>query len=260
MLFIMTDNNNKGGTTSKWAKYGRTYRSFQDQSDLMLESRKAVDGGSKPVTHAGPGESMHNYKYAVDLGVIEWKDKNGNIFSKDERSADYFLEKMENDPNNYYQTIFEKVWKRRTKVGVEDVYMYESMELIHMQAFPANRSVSKEFLTVLNKAAEKVSGWKYKRDETGPRYYKNKIKENIYKCNFGEENQFYTIGSSYQMWNSESEGIEVFPNQVGISDDNLSERIQRATDAKRQELAVLYPNIKKDMLEAEKLTVKHTIT
>lgn len=134
-------------------------------------------------TKAGPGESYHNYGFAVDLGVLNWVDEDGNSYD------DFWLGKM--DKISKYKGFSKKIWEKRNSFCKSGIYSL-SWETIHLQGVKADASGRSALVKVLNKVAEN-DGWKY-RKSTAKKY----------ECTFSAENQWKNIGTSKQMWKEQA--------------------------------------------------------
>jgi hypothetical protein len=141
-------------------------------------------GGQKGVkSDANPGESVHQYGYAVDLGFkyLRWVDQQGV-----NRSADFWLNGM---PNR----VAKQLWAARNKIALVaplSLYLSKFPEDIHLQAFDDDKLDSAGSL----------------RDHlaaVGPRKMKWRIEymtPTDYFCDLGLGGDLYYVGSSKDIW------------------------------------------------------------
>ncbi len=157
------------GVTSK-PKSG--YRTFEDQYNI-----------DPTKTKAGPGESMHNYAVAVDLGVLEWADDTGKTYS------DFWLGTM--DKISKYKGFSSAIWKKRNSFGNGKVHDL-SFEIIHLQGVVSDYSGKAVLVKAMNQAAQELgdTNWTYKSVSGG------------YQCTLGDRAAWHSIGNSKQMWSS----------------------------------------------------------
>ena len=147
------------------------YRTFQTQNDI-----------DPTKTKAGPGESFHNYGLAVDLGVLNWVDDEGQSYN------DFWLGKM--NAIEKYKGFSAKIWQKRNSFCGSNVHSL-SFETIHLQGVPKDKSGRSALVECLNKAAANLndSSWKYK-----------KASNKKYECNLGTANTWKNVGTAKQMW------------------------------------------------------------
>lgn len=167
---VITKMHGIGFSFGSWPNAKAGYRTFQQQYDIDPSK-----------TNAGPGESFHNYGLAVDLGSINWVDKNG-----ESHDYDFWLGKMK--PSSFASAV----WKKRNEFAPSNLHTL-SFEIIHFQGVPANTSGRASLIKCLNTVTgESVDHkkWKY---TTGS--------GNTYKCTLGTESNWTNIGTAKQMWN-----------------------------------------------------------
>jgi len=184
-------------------KYSAGYRSFQQQYKLKTKKTK------KFITNAGPGESFHNYGLAVDLGVINWVDKNGKSYN-----TDFWLGSMDKAPG--YTGFSSKIWKKRNSFGLNKVYSLKK-EIIHLQSVPAKTSARSGLAKCLNKAA---TGTKFS-------YQRGPNKSSTYQCKVSEKAKWVNIGTAVELWESKVKNVTSSEKKTVITHMKKAESIAK---------------------------------
>jgi hypothetical protein len=147
------------------------YRTFDDQAGLGAEATKA-----------GPGESLHNYMCAVDLGFLEWVDEEGKA------RKDFWLGLMDKIPK--YAGFSDLLWEKRNSLSADAHPL--SWEIIHLQGVPAKTSGRALLARCLNQAAVEAGDtrWQYRVKGT-----------NQYESTLGSTPvSWTTVGKAKELW------------------------------------------------------------
>ncbi len=200
---IIREMHNLGIAFGAYKKYKAGYRSFQTQYDLKTKKSK------KFITNAGPGESFHNYGLAVDLGVINWVDKNGKSYN-----TDFWLGSM--DKISGYKGFSSKIWKKRNSSGLNKVYSLKR-EIIHLQGVTARTNGRSSLAKCLNKAAT-GSMFSYQR---GPN------KSRTYQCKISKKAKWVNIGTAEELWAGKVKNVTINEKKTIIKHMKKAESIAK---------------------------------
>jgi hypothetical protein len=161
------------------------YRTFDDQAGLGAEATKA-----------GPGESLHNYLCAVDLGFLEWVDEDGKARS------DFWLGTMDGLPK--YKGFSALLWEKRNSCS--DAVFALSWEIIHLQGVPANTSGRALLAKCLNQAAVDAGDSKWQYRVKGAKQY---------ECTLGSAaGEWKNVGTAKELWSKAATNCSEAERQV----------------------------------------------
>jgi peptidoglycan hydrolase-like protein with peptidoglycan-binding domain len=149
------------------------HRTFQEQVNLEPNATKS-----------GPGESYHNWGYAVDLGFngIKWLAGDGTIVQDD-----WWFRKLEKV--SLAKTV--GFWKERDRLAdsiSQSLYRVGAWDQVHLQAFTgAKVSAGRSLVAILNNLGK--TKWAH-----------IVAKPNRYKSDLGLGGKQYDVGTSRQIW------------------------------------------------------------
>jgi len=153
-------------------------RTFQTQYELLTSGRG--------VTHAGPGESNHNFGQAVDLGFegLRWLERNGTVV-EDETS---WLHRL--DPQQRATGEALVFWNMLRNEGVQiGLHRGPVADRPHLQAWSdAGIDMATRLADLLTRAGR--MRW------TG--------RQQRYQCDLGFGGQLFDVGSAAQIWNRQA--------------------------------------------------------
>jgi hypothetical protein len=157
-------------------------RTFQEQYDLLFK----VDDDGNPVTHAGPGESNHNFGQAVDIGFngFRWLKEDSTIVENE----DWWFHKILKIKHGK-DRMLEMVAAMRAVATDGGLYRGPADDYPHIQAWPDSGVDMARRLAVLMSSVGKMK-W------TGSMQQ--------YRCDFGAGGAFYAVGSAKRIWNGDA--------------------------------------------------------
>jgi hypothetical protein len=156
-------------------------RTFQAQYDLLV--------GGNNVTHAGPGESNHNFGMAVDLGFegLRWLKKHGAV-TENETSWFHIL----NPNQNVIGPEAMRFWKALRAVGTSPTvgtFRGPESDRPHLQNWDdAGVDMATRLADLLTRSGK--MRWRGAHQ--------------AYQCDLGFGCDFYTVGSARKIWNRQA--------------------------------------------------------
>ncbi len=155
-----------------------TRRTFQQQYDALFQ----VDENGNPVTHAGPGESNHNFGQAVDIGFnrLRWLKADATVVENE----DWWLHKLKKERHGEARML-SFVNAMRAVATDAGLYRGPQDDYPHIQAWADSHIDMASRLAILMSLVGKMK-W------TG-RFQR-------YKCDFGAGGDFYSVGTAKQIW------------------------------------------------------------
>jgi hypothetical protein len=156
-------------------------RTFQEQYDLLTSGRN--------VTHAGPGESNHNFGMAVDLGFegLRWLKRHGEV-TENETSWFHIL----NPNQNVIGPEAMKFWQAMRAVGTSaavGAFRGPESDRPHLQNWnDAGVDMATRLADLLTRSGS--MRWRGARQ--------------AYSCDLGYGGDFYQVGTAQQIWNRQA--------------------------------------------------------
>jgi hypothetical protein len=156
-------------------------RTFQAQYDLLVSGNN--------VTHAGPGESNHNFGMAVDLGFegLRWLKKHGAV-TENETSWFHVL----NPNQNVIGPEAMRFWKVLRAVGTSPAvgaFRGPESDRPHLQNWDdAGVDMAARLADLLTRSG--TMRWNGAHQS--------------YQCDLGFGGDFYTVGTARKIWNREA--------------------------------------------------------
>ncbi|HKD28497.1 MAG TPA: hypothetical protein VKC66_21665 [Xanthobacteraceae bacterium] len=178
-------------------------RTFQKQYEILMQP--VTHPGSRVVTHAGPGESNHNFGQAADLGFtgLHWLKGDGTVVNDD-----CWLHKLSPDPRVLSPEallFFDMLRSEGTAAGL---FRGPVDDHPHLQAW------SDSAVDMAARLADLLTRSGHMR-WTGH--------HGRYSCDLGFNGQFFPVGSAAQIWN----------NAAPITIDTLTRARQQAAAGQR---------------------------
>lgn len=202
------------------AEHRGALRTFEEQY-------KAATKKPKPASGAGPGESNHNFGFAVDIGYTDLKWLNptsGAIVTE----KSYAIETLMKTFNAKFSHMFDL--RNQVAAGLGLFPTTFSNDPGHLQNFSdAHVNMRRSLAAMLNVVGKHK--WK-----TGP--------GDTYECDLGLGGQFYMVGKSEQIW----EGNALVTSQM------LTQALQAAKKpvaAKQSDVQAMQRQLKADLEAAE---------
>jgi hypothetical protein len=168
-----------------------TRRDFETQYQLTFQK----DAKGNPVTHAGPGESNHNFGQAVDLGFesLRWLGSHGEVVTKE----DSWLHKL--DPTQAATGEAGRFWALLRDVGTKapvGLNRGPVSDHPHLQTWDDSKVHMPERLAAL---LTQVGAAKWKGAQ------------GVYRTDFGMGGNYYFVGTAKAVWGGNA---MVFPPQL----------------------------------------------
>ena len=156
-------------------------RDFQTQYDLLFQ----LDENGKPVTHAGPGESNHNFGQAADVGFkgLRWLRADGSV----EPDEAYWLNKLRKTRHGEAKAL--KFWEAMRDLAINgDAGLHRGPvdDRPHVQAWNDNLVDMADRLADLMNDVGTMQWQGFKQ---------------VYKCDFGLGGDYYRVGLAREIWN-----------------------------------------------------------
>lgn len=184
-------------------------RDFETQYKLLF---KVVNG--KVVTHAGPGESNHNFGQAADVGFNElrWIRRDGVV----EENEDYWLNRMVASYGTgktqiaHGNAVAQHFWEAMQEVatnGKAKLFRGPDWDQPHVQAWDDDLvDMASRLADLMNRVGTmKWRGF-----------------QQVYKCDFGLGGEYYRVGLAREIWSL----------HAGVKKNDLAKARQRALKAK----------------------------
>lgn len=159
-------------------------RDFQTQYDLLTSGRN--------VTHAGPGESNHNFGQAVDLGFtgLRWLRRDGSVVENE----DSWMHQLDPNQQASGESLF--FWDMLRDIGTKaGLFRGPAADRPHLQAWSDAGMDMADRLAGLLTSSGKMR-W------TG--------RAQRYQCDLGYGGRFFDVGTAAQIWNRQgtiNEGV-----------------------------------------------------
>ncbi len=156
-------------------------RTFQEQYDILMKATGA--------THAGPGESPHNFGMAVDLGFqgLRWLHSNGTVVEDE----DYWLHRL--NPQNAIGHEAQLFWDALRTVGTSmGLFRGPVWDWPHLQTWQDHQDGGPDMATRLADLLVR----------SGTMHWSGALQH--YKCDLGFGGALFKVGKAAQIWNHQA--------------------------------------------------------
>lgn len=172
LVTLVTEFHQKRGIVLSVQRWRGWWRNLDDQVNL--------------VSQGGPGESIHHYGFAVDLGFRNWcwVHPDGRVHKPDR--GDFFESTLD-------QAVKDELWEARNAIAFDKLKLYTTKmggDRAHIQAFEDD-------------PVDSASSWILLLEAYGPRKMKWEPYERTptsYKCDLGLGGKRYLVGTAIDIW------------------------------------------------------------